>query len=78
MSMTHVLALNIWTWPRGDVPGLELTDEDVSLLRGWDVTLGPGLKRINGILISTSCNFFSGSLPPKNHSKVKLAWLGKI
>jgi hypothetical protein len=26
------------TWPRGDVPGLGLTDEDVGLLRGWIVT----------------------------------------
>jgi hypothetical protein len=28
--------LDIWTWPRGDVPGLGLTDEDVGLLRGVD------------------------------------------
>jgi hypothetical protein len=28
--------LNIRTWPRGDVPVLGLTNEDVSLLRGVD------------------------------------------
>ena len=33
-SMAHALALDTWTWPRGDVPGLGLTDEDVGLLRG--------------------------------------------
>jgi hypothetical protein len=26
--------LDVWTWPRGDVSGLGLTDEDVGLLRG--------------------------------------------
>jgi hypothetical protein len=25
------------TWPRGEVPGLELTNEDVGLLTGWIV-----------------------------------------
>jgi hypothetical protein len=25
--------LNIWTWPRGDIPGLGFINEDVSLLR---------------------------------------------
>jgi hypothetical protein len=33
-SMAHTLALDTRTWPREDVPGLKLTDEDVSLLRG--------------------------------------------
>jgi hypothetical protein len=33
-SMAHVLALDIRTWPREDVPSLRLTDEGVSLLRG--------------------------------------------
>jgi hypothetical protein len=33
--------LDVWTWPRGDVPDLG-TDEDVDLLRGWIVT-SPGL-----------------------------------
>jgi hypothetical protein len=28
--------LDVRMWPRGDVPGLGLTDEDVSLLRGVD------------------------------------------
>jgi hypothetical protein len=35
---TLMLVLNVRTWPRGDVPGLGLTDEDVGLLRGWIVT----------------------------------------
>jgi hypothetical protein len=35
--MVHML-LTECTWPRGDVPGLGLTDEDVGLLRGWIVT----------------------------------------
>jgi hypothetical protein len=33
-SMAHALALNTRMWPRGDVLGLGLTDEDVGLLRG--------------------------------------------
>ena len=33
-SMAHALTLDTQTWPRGDVPGLGLTDKDVSLLRG--------------------------------------------
>ncbi|TVT98778.1 hypothetical protein EJB05_55899, partial [Eragrostis curvula] len=33
-SMAHALALDARTWPKGDVPGLGLTDEDVGLLRG--------------------------------------------
>jgi hypothetical protein len=28
--------LDVRTWPRGDVPGLGLTDEDIGLLRGVD------------------------------------------
>jgi hypothetical protein len=28
--------LDIWMWPRGDVPSLGLTDEDVGLLRVVD------------------------------------------
>jgi hypothetical protein len=31
----HMTTLDIQTWPRGEVPGLGLTDEDVGLLRGW-------------------------------------------
>jgi hypothetical protein len=31
------LTLDTHTWLRGEVPGLGLTDEDVSLLRGWIV-----------------------------------------
>ena len=33
-SMAHALALDTWTWLRGDVPGLGLINEDVDLLRG--------------------------------------------
>jgi hypothetical protein len=31
-----MLVLDVRMWPRGDVPGLGLTDEDVGLLRGVD------------------------------------------
>jgi hypothetical protein len=33
---TCMPVLDVRTWPRGDVPGLGLTDEDVGLLRGLD------------------------------------------
>jgi hypothetical protein len=33
---TRMPVLDVRTWPRGDVPGLRLTDEDVDLLRGVD------------------------------------------
>jgi hypothetical protein len=33
---TRMPVLNVQTWPKGDIPGLGLTDEDVSLLRGVD------------------------------------------
>jgi hypothetical protein len=33
-SIAHALALDTRTWPRGDVRGLELIDEDVGLFRG--------------------------------------------
>jgi hypothetical protein len=40
----HMTALDIQTWPRGNVPGLGLTDEDVDLLRGVDCgILIPGM-----------------------------------
>jgi hypothetical protein len=32
----HMMTLDIQTWPRGEVPRLGLTDEDVGLLRGVD------------------------------------------
>jgi hypothetical protein len=32
----HMTALDIQTWPRGEVPVLGLTDEDVGFLRGVD------------------------------------------
>jgi hypothetical protein len=34
--MACMPVLDVRTWPRGDVPGLGLTDEDVGLLRGVD------------------------------------------
>jgi hypothetical protein len=37
----HMTTLDTQTWLRGEVPGLELTDEDVSLLRGWIVISWP-------------------------------------
>jgi hypothetical protein len=36
MYGTHMPALDVQTWPRGDVPGLGLTTEDIDLLRGMD------------------------------------------
>jgi hypothetical protein len=36
MYGTRMPVLDVWTWPRGDVPDLGLTDEDVGLLRGVD------------------------------------------
>ena len=33
-SMAHALALDTRMWPRRDVPGLGLTNEDVGLLTG--------------------------------------------
>jgi hypothetical protein len=35
---TRLSVLDVWTWLRGDVPGLRLTDEGIGLLRGWIVT----------------------------------------
>jgi hypothetical protein len=37
----HMTTLDTQTWLRGEVPGLGLTDEDVSLLRGWIVISWP-------------------------------------
>ncbi len=44
-----------------------------TVARGWMWHPDPGLNRINRILISTSCNFFSGKRSPKN-SELKRAW----
>lgn len=33
-NMTHALVLGTQACPRGDIPGLVLTDEDVGLFRG--------------------------------------------
>jgi hypothetical protein len=40
-SMAHALAPNRRTWPREDVPGLGLIDEDVDLLKGVYVISWP-------------------------------------
>jgi hypothetical protein len=37
----HITTVDIYTCPRGEVPGLGLTDEDVGLLRGWIVISWP-------------------------------------
>jgi hypothetical protein len=43
----RMLVLDVQTWPRGDVPGLGLTDEDVGLLRGVDCDMqAEGLMRL--------------------------------
>jgi hypothetical protein len=40
----HMTTLDTNTWLRGEVPGLELTSEDVGLLRGVDCDiLAPGM-----------------------------------
>jgi hypothetical protein len=69
--------LDVRTWPKGNVPGLGLTDEDVGLLREWIVTSGSRLNRIDRILISPRYTFFFGSSPAKN-SGVKRVWPGAI
>ncbi|TVU26692.1 hypothetical protein EJB05_29248, partial [Eragrostis curvula] len=52
-SMAHALALDARTWPRGDVPGLGLTDEDVGLLSGSVYFLPTLLARVP--LLPTGC-----------------------
>jgi hypothetical protein len=36
-SLLQMTTLDTQAWPRGEVPGFELIDEDVGLLRGWIV-----------------------------------------
>jgi hypothetical protein len=48
MYDTCMLVLDVQTWLRGNVPGLELTDGDVNLLRGWIVT--SWLKSLIGLI----------------------------
>jgi hypothetical protein len=36
----HMATLDTQTWPRGEIPGLVLIDEDVGLQRGWIVISG--------------------------------------
>jgi hypothetical protein len=52
--------LDVRTWPRGDVPGLRLTDEDVGLLRGVNCDILA--QRLIG-LIEYSCHQGIPSFP---------------
>jgi hypothetical protein len=70
--------LNIRTWPRGNIPGLRLTDVDVNLLRRVDCDIvAQGFSRIDRILIPPKNIFFSGSPTAKN-SSAKCAWARAI
>jgi hypothetical protein len=57
-----------WCWKREKVLCKKVVQEGacVDCGLGFFVTSWPGLNRINRILISTSCNFFSGSSSEKN------------
>jgi hypothetical protein len=68
---THMPILDIWTWPRRDVPGLGLTNEDIYLLRvvGCDI-LAHGFNIIDRILIPPWHTFFFRS-PTVKKSSVK-------
>jgi hypothetical protein len=59
-----------WQWQSSNLRGNVTAGRLV-----WYPSLG--LNRVERILISPSCNFFSGSSSPKN-SKVKCAWPGAI
>jgi hypothetical protein len=76
---TRMSVLDVQTWPRGDVLDLGLTNEDISLLRGWIVTSHPSsrLNRIDRILKPPSYTFFSGSPTTKNPG-AKRVWLRAI
>jgi hypothetical protein len=59
--------LDVRTWPRGNIPGLSLTDGDVGLLRGVDCDiLTQGLIGFDRILIPPRYTFFFGSPTEKN------------
>jgi hypothetical protein len=45
----HMTALDIQTWPRGEVPGLRLTDEDIGLLRVVDCDI---LAQMDGDILA--------------------------
>jgi hypothetical protein len=73
MYGTCMPVLHVWTWLRGDVPGLGLTDEDVSLLRGVNCDiLTQGLIGFDRIPIPLRYTCFSVSPTAKNF-KVKRA-----
>jgi hypothetical protein len=68
--------LDVWTWPRGDAPGLGFIDGYVGLLRRLDcdiLTLG----LIGLIKIPPRYTFFFGNPTVKN-SEMKCAWHGAI
>jgi hypothetical protein len=72
-SMAHALALDTRTWPRGDVPDLELTDEDVGLLRESGCNIpAQGLTGLIGYSYQQVVIFFRK--PSPKNSKVKRAW----
>jgi hypothetical protein len=68
---TCIPVLDIRMWPRENIAGLELINEDVSLLRGVDYDI-PALNRSDRILIPPKYTFFSKSQTAKN-SGVKRA-----
>jgi hypothetical protein len=45
----HMTTLDTHTWLRGEVPGLGLTDKDVSLLRGVDCDI---LATVDGDILA--------------------------
>jgi hypothetical protein len=47
----HMTTLDIQTWPRGEVPGLGLTDEDIGLLRGVDCDI---LALVDGDILANA------------------------
>jgi hypothetical protein len=75
--MADALALDPRTWPREDVLGLGLIDEDVDLLRGVYVTSQPRLNKIDK---DTHTNKLQHHFwkPITKNSKVKRAWLGAM
>jgi hypothetical protein len=81
----NMTTLDTQTWPRGEVPGFVLTDEDVSLLGGVDCDIlapGDGDILAQGLIELIKYSYqqgvsFFGSLSRKN-LQVKRDWLGAI
>jgi hypothetical protein len=53
-------------YTRGDVPGLRLIERDIGILRGWIVTSGSRLNKIDRIFIPSSYTFFSEAQLKRN------------